>query len=93
MAVYSKFVGMDVHKETIVVSVVEPFGGEVRYLGEFRNTPEAVVKLIRQLRKGGRQLVLLLRSWAMRLWPAPAVAGNGHHQPGGGAILDSQKGR
>jgi transposase len=56
MAVYSKFVGMDVHKETIVVSVVEPFGGEVRYLGEFRNTPEAVVKLIRQLRKGDANL-------------------------------------
>lgn len=56
MAVYSKFVGMDVHKETIVVSVAEPFGGEVRYLGEFQNTPEAVVKLVRQLRKGDAQL-------------------------------------
>ena len=56
MAVYSKFVGMDVHKETIAVSVAEPFGGEVRYLGEFHNTPEAVVKLVRQLRKGDAQL-------------------------------------
>jgi len=56
MAVYSKFVGMDVHKETIAVSLAEPFGGEVRYLGEFRNTPEAVVKLIRQLRKGDASL-------------------------------------
>jgi len=52
MEVYSKFVGMDVHKETIAVTVAEAFGGEVRYLGEIRNTPEAVGKLIRQLRKG-----------------------------------------
>jgi transposase len=56
MEVYSKFVGMDVHKETIAVSVAEAFGGEVRYLGEFHNTPEAVVKLVRQLRKGDAKL-------------------------------------
>ena len=57
MAVYSKFVGMDVHKETIAVSVAETFGGEVRYQGEIRNTPEAVGKLIRQLQKGGAKLL------------------------------------
>jgi transposase len=56
MEVYGKFVGMDVHKETIAVSVAEAFGGEVRYLGEFRNTPEAVGKMIRQLRKDGAKL-------------------------------------
>jgi len=56
MEVYGKFVGMDVHKETIAVSVAEAFGGEVRYLGEFRNTPEGVGKLIRQLRKDGSKL-------------------------------------
>lgn len=56
MEVYTKFVGMDVHKETIAVSVAEAFGGEVRYVGEFRNTPEAVGKLIRQLGKGEAKL-------------------------------------
>ncbi len=56
MEVYSKFVGMDVHKETIAVSVAEAFGGEVRYVGEFRNNPEAVRKLIRQLRKDEAKL-------------------------------------
>ena len=56
MEVYSKFVGMDVHKDTIAVSVAEAFGGEVRYLGEFPNTPEAVVKLVRLLRKGDAKL-------------------------------------
>jgi len=47
-----KFVGLDVHKATIAVSVAEANGGEVRYVGEIANTPEAVVKLVRQLKKG-----------------------------------------
>ena len=47
-----KFVGLDVHKASIAVSVAEANGGEVRYVGEIANTPEAVVKLVRQLRKG-----------------------------------------
>jgi transposase len=51
-----KFVGLDVHKETIAVSVADGQGGEVRYLGELSNTPEAVVKLVRQLKKGGATL-------------------------------------
>jgi transposase len=51
-----KFVGLDVHKETIAVSVAEPEGGEVRYMGEIPNTPDAVVKLVRRLRKEGSKL-------------------------------------
>jgi len=56
MKEFSKFVGLDVHKETIAVSVAEANGGEVRYLGEIANTPEAVDKLVKQLRKGGANL-------------------------------------
>jgi transposase len=33
MKEFSKYVGLDVHKETIAVSVAEADGGEVRYLG------------------------------------------------------------
>ena len=51
-----KFVGLDVHKETIAVSVADPDGGEVRYLGEIPNTQDAVVKLVRRLRKEGARL-------------------------------------
>ena len=54
----SKYVGLDVHKETIAVSVAEGNGGEVRYFGEIANTPEAVEKLVRQLRKNGATLSL-----------------------------------
>jgi transposase len=56
MGKFSKYVGLDVHKETIAVSVAEANGGEVRYLGEIANTPEAVEKVIRQLRKNGATL-------------------------------------
>lgn len=56
MKQFSKYVGMDVHKATIAVSVAEAGGGEVRYLGEIGNTAEAIAKLVRQLRKGDAQL-------------------------------------
>lgn len=56
MKEFSKYVGLDVHKETIAVSVAEANGGEVRYFGEIGNTPEAIEKLVRQLRKGGSDL-------------------------------------
>jgi transposase len=56
MKLYSKYIGLDVHKETIAVSVAEAQGGEVRYFGEIPNKPEAVVKLVRQLKKGNASL-------------------------------------
>lgn len=51
-----KYVGMDVHKETIAVSVADPDGGEVRFLGEISNTPDAVLKLVKRLGKEGAKL-------------------------------------
>lgn len=44
------------HKATIAVSVAEANGGEVRYVGEIANEPDAVQKLVRQLRKGDARL-------------------------------------
>ena len=44
----SRFVGLDVHAETITVAVAEP-GGEVRFLGTIPNTPEAVRRLAKKL--------------------------------------------
>ena len=43
-----RYVGLDVHAETIAVAVAEP-GGEVRPLGIIPNRPEAVAKLVRKL--------------------------------------------
>ncbi len=56
MKEFSKYVGLDVHKETIAVSVADAHGGELRYVGEIANTAEAVEKLVRQLKKGGAEL-------------------------------------
>ena len=43
-----RFVGLDVHAETIAVAVAEP-GGEVRTLGVIPNRKESVRKLVRKL--------------------------------------------
>src|SRR5260370_933021 len=43
-----RYMGLDVHAETIAVAVAEP-GGEVRPLGMIPNRPEAVAKLVRKL--------------------------------------------
>jgi transposase len=48
MAKIARFVGLDVHAETIAVAVAEK-GGEVRSLGVIPNRPDAVRKLFRKL--------------------------------------------
>ena len=53
---FIKYVGIDVHKETIPVSVAPSEGGEVRYVGEIANTPQAIEKLVKQLRKDNADL-------------------------------------
>ena len=64
MTKFNKYVGLDVHKETIAVSVADAAGGEARYFGEISNTPGAVEKLVKQLRKDGAAL-----SWCYEAGP------------------------
>jgi hypothetical protein len=45
-----RFIGLDVHAETIAVAVAEP-GGEVRSLGTIPNRAESVGRSIRKLGK------------------------------------------
>ncbi len=43
-----RFIGLDVHAETIAVAVAEP-DGEVRSVGEIPNRPESIQKLVKKL--------------------------------------------
>lgn len=56
MKKFSKYVGLDVHKETIAVSVADSDGGDVRFYGQIANTPDAIAKMVKALTKGGAKL-------------------------------------
>ncbi len=53
---FSKYVGLDTHKETIAVAVADALGGKPRYYGEIANTPEAIRKLALKLCDPGERI-------------------------------------
>ena len=53
---FSKYIGLDVHKDTISVSYKERFDDETRYYGKIRNTLPAIKKMIDKLNPGGEVL-------------------------------------
>jgi transposase len=56
MEKFSKYIGMDVHGKSIAVAVADGASDEVRFIGEIGNTPEAVAKLVKQLKTRGVKL-------------------------------------
>jgi len=50
---YELYIGLDVHKDTIAVSIAHRDGSKPRYYGEIANTPNAVKKLINKLSPTG----------------------------------------
>lgn len=53
MRKFSKYVGLDTHKETIAVSVADGSGGKARYFGEVANRPAAIKQLLQRLSAEG----------------------------------------
>jgi hypothetical protein len=53
MREFSKYVGLDTHKDTIAVAVAQACGGQPRYYGEISNTAEAVTRLVNKLSADG----------------------------------------
>ena len=50
---FSKYVGLDAHKDTIAVSVADAVGGRARFYGEVANTPAALKRVMRRLSPDG----------------------------------------
>ncbi len=53
---YRLYVGLDVHKDTIAVSIAQNDGSKPRYYGEIANTHKAVEKLVKKLSPEGEVL-------------------------------------
>ncbi len=53
---YRLYIGLDVHKDTIAVSIAQSDGSKPRYYGEIATTQKAVVKLVEKLSPEGELL-------------------------------------
>ena len=69
----SKYVGLDVHQETIAVAVADT-AGEVRYMGEIVNTPGGHHEAGRTAQAEHGTAGVLLRSRPVRLHNLSATA-------------------
>jgi len=49
MKEFSKYIGLDTHKDTIAVAIAELYGGKPRFYGEIPNTPGVIAKLVKKL--------------------------------------------
>ena len=56
MEEFIKYIGMDVHGKTIAVAVADSRSSEVRFIGQIVNTPEAITKLVDQLKASDARL-------------------------------------
>ena len=58
MKEFSKYVGLDVHKDTIAVSIAEAGRSKARYCGTIKHTAAAVSSLLKKLNPEGEVLEL-----------------------------------
>ena len=91
MKQFSKYVGLDVHKETIAVAVAESDGAEVRYFGEIQHAGD-YGEAGQTAEEGRGAVVVLLRGGSLRLRNSTAIERSGVGLSGGGAVADPEEG-
>lgn len=57
MSKYSKYVGLDVHKDTVVVAIAKAGRGDAMQYGEIDNTAEALRRLVKKMSAQGEQVL------------------------------------
>lgn len=73
------YVGLDVHKATVSVSLAESGrGGEVRQVGVVANRPEVLRKMVARLAKGDRRLSFCYEAGPCGYGLQRVLAGDGH---------------
>jgi hypothetical protein len=87
------YVGLDVHKEEIVVAVAEGgIRGEVREYGRIANTTAALDRLMRKLGGAGVRLRFCYEAGPVRLWHPTSFVGAWARMRCGGAVADPEAG-
>ena len=56
MSEYNKYVGMDVHKSTIAVAIVEAGRKQPVSYGIIENSPQIIARMVKKLSKGKTKL-------------------------------------
>ena len=79
MSKFSKYVGLDTHKETIAVAVADTLGGKPRYYGEIANTPDEVRKLVKKLCPDGELLTFCYEAGPCGYEIYRQISQLGHH--------------
>ena len=70
------FVGMDVHKESIDITLAEQ-GGEVRRLGQIGGDRSSLMKMVRKQQSKGRDLVFVYEAGPCGFWIYREIAALG----------------
>src|SRR5712692_5513736 len=71
------FVGMDVHKESIDITLAEP-GGEVRRLGQIGGDRGSLLKMVRRQQSKGRKVVFVYEAGPCGFWIYREITALGH---------------
>lgn len=83
------FVGMDVHKESIDITLAEQ-GGEVRRLGQIGGDRGSLLKMVRKQQSMGRELVFVYEAGPCGFWIYREITALGQALHGGLARAGTQ---